>query len=257
MALLDAVAGAAYVGRGLGTWRRRPGLMLLGAVPALLVALVVLGALVALLANLGDLVAWATPFADAWAEAVRGLLRVGLAVLVVIGFLLLASVTFTALTLLVGDPFYARIWRETEAALGGPVPSSGLSAWRSAADSLVLLAIGLATAVGVLLVGLLPVVGAVVGGVVGLAVSGWLLAGELLARPLEARGLDRVARRAVLRGQRARVLGFGVATQACFLVPLGAVAVMPAAVVGSTMLARDLLGEADVMRPAGTDLPPA
>ena len=83
--------------------------------------------------------------------------------------------------------------------------------------------------------------GAVVGGVVGLAVSGWLLAGELLARPLEAHGLDRVARRAVLRGQRARVLGFGVATQACFLVPLGAVAVMPAAVVGSTMLARDLL----------------
>ena len=83
MALLDAVAGAAYVGRGLGTWRRRPGLMLLGAVPALLVALVVLGALVALLVNLGDLVAWATPFADAWAEAVRGLLRVGLAVLVV------------------------------------------------------------------------------------------------------------------------------------------------------------------------------
>ena len=69
VALLDAVAGASYVGRGLGTWRRRPGLMLLGAVPALLVALVVLGALVALLVNLGDLVAWATPFADAWAVA--------------------------------------------------------------------------------------------------------------------------------------------------------------------------------------------
>lgn len=241
MALLDGVAGAAYVGRGLATWRRRPGLMLLGAVPALLVLLVVLAALVALSVNLGDLVAWATPFADGWAEALRGLLRLGLALLVLVGFLVLTSVTFTAATLTVGDPFYARIWRETEAWLGGPVPTSGLSAWRSVADSLVLVALGLATALGVLLVGLLPVVGAVVGAVAGLAVSGWLLAGELLARPLEARGMDRVQRRDLLRGHRARVLGFGMATQACFLVPLGAVAVMPAAVVGATVLARDLL----------------
>jgi len=72
-------------------------------------------------------------------------------------------------------------------------------------------------------------------------VSGRLLAGELLSRPLEARGMDRVARAEVLRRDRASVLGFGVATQLCFLVPLGAVAVMPAAVAGATMLARDLL----------------
>ena len=41
--------------------------------------LAVLAALVGLLVNLGDLVAWATPFADGWAEVLRGLLRLGLA----------------------------------------------------------------------------------------------------------------------------------------------------------------------------------
>ena len=47
-----------------------------------------------------------------------------------------------------------------------------------------------------------------------------------------------------MRRHRARVLGFGVATQLCFLVPLGAVATMPAAVAGSTLLARSLLEDA-------------
>jgi CysZ protein len=45
-----------------------------------------------------------------------------------------------------------------------------------------------------------------------------------------------------MRAHRARVLGFGVATQLCFLVPLGAVATMPAAVAGSTLLAHSLFG---------------
>ena len=65
----------------------------------------------------------------------------------------------------------------------------------------------------------------------------------VLGRPLEARGLDRHARRTLLRAPRAPVLGLGMATQACFLVPLGAVVAMPAAVAGATMLAREVLAE--------------
>jgi CysZ protein len=40
------------------------------------------------------------------------------------------------------------------------------------------------------------------------------------------------------------VLGFGVAVQLCFLVPGGAIVVMPAAVAAATHLTRDLLAEA-------------
>ena len=233
--------GPSYLLRGLGMWRRRPGLMLLGMLPALLVLAVVLAALVGLLLHVGDLVAWATPFADDWAEALRGLLRVGLAVLVVLGFVVVSSLTFTAVTLTVGDPFYERIWVETERMLGGEVPDQGPGFWKSARDGAALAGTGVLLGAGVFVLGLLPVVGTVVGLVLGVAVSGRLLAAELVSRALEARGMDRVARAEVLRRDRGAVLGFGVATQLCFLVPLGAVVVMPAAVVGATVLARDLL----------------
>ncbi|WP_182525209.1 EI24 domain-containing protein [Nocardioides dongkuii] len=232
--------GAAYVARGFGMWRRRPGLMLLGMLPALLVLLLVGAALVTLLFLVDDLVTWLTPFADGWGTW-RDVLRVGLAVLVVGGAVFLASVTFTGLTLAVGDPFYERIWRATEEELGGPVPEGGLGLWRGLRDAAVLAAYGLAVGATLLVVGMLPLVGAVVGATLGFAVSARLLAGELLGRPLEARGLDRTARRQALRGHGRSVLGLGLVTQAAFLVPLGAVLVMPAAVVGATMLARELL----------------
>ena len=83
-----------------------------------------------------------------------------------------------------------------------------------------------------------------VGAVLGFVVTGRVLAGELVARPLEARGLDRAQRTALCRPHRSRVLGFGLATQVFFVIPLGAIVVMPAAVVGATMLGRDLVEHA-------------
>lgn len=232
--------GASYVLKGFSMWRRRPGLMLLGMVPAIIVLVLVVALLVVLIANVADLVAWLTPFADGWGAG-RTLLRAGLALLVVGGAVLLASVTFTGLTLAIGDPFYERIWRETERMLGGEVPEHGVGFWRSLRDAGVLMLAGVAMALGLAIIGFLPVVGAIVGAVLGFVVSARLLAGELISRPLESRGLDRQARKEILAGHGPSVLGLGLATQAFFLVPFGAVAVMPAAVVGSTMLAREVL----------------
>lgn len=90
------------------------------------------------------------------------------------------------------------------------------------------------------LIGLIPVVGSTVAAVLGFLLTARLLARELTSRAFEAHGLPLAARRQLLSSRRWRVLGFGVATQACFLVPLGAIAVMPAAVAGATMLAREL-----------------
>lgn len=236
-------AGPTYLARGFSLWRTRPRLMLLGMLPAVIVFLVLFAALVALLLLVDDLVEWATPFAEGWGTTPRTVLRLGLMVAVLAAAVFVAVVAFVALTLTVGDPFYQRIWRETEAMLGGPVPDGGVGAWRSVRDSAAFVGTSLLAGVGVLLAGLVPFVGPVLGAGLGLVVSGRLLAAELVARPLEARGLDRAARAALLAPHRTRVLGFGVATQACFLVPLGAVVVMPAAVVGSTILARDVLAD--------------
>jgi hypothetical protein len=49
-------------------------------------------------------------------------------------------------------------------------------------------------------------------------------------------------RRLALRTRTSLALGFGVAVFVCFLVPFGAVLVIPAAVAGATLLARGVLG---------------
>ncbi|UUW89240.1 EI24 domain-containing protein [Pimelobacter simplex] len=233
--------GVGFLLRGLRMWRERPRLMLLGIVPALIVAVLVGAALVTLVFVADDLIDWATPFADGWGDAPRGLFRGALYLLVLVGAGMLAIVTFTGLTLAVGDPFYEKIWKEVELSLGGDVPERGVGWVRGAIDGLVLVGLGIVTAVGVFVIGLLPVVGSVVGAVLGLVVAGRLLAGELVSRALEARGMDRAAQAALLRPHRGAMLGFGVCVQACFLVPGGGILVMPAAVAGATYLAREAL----------------
>jgi len=241
---MEAFAGGVgHLARGFGMWRRRPGLMLLGMVPALIVFLLLAAALFVLLWKVDDLVDWATPFADDWGTTARTVLRIGLMLACLAAAVFLAAVTFVGLTLAVGDPFYERIWRETEVMLGGPVPDRGLGLLRSVGDSAMFIGVSVLCGAALLVVGFLPVVGPLLGAALGLVVSGRLLASELISRPLEARGLDRAARRELLREHRGAMLGLGLATQAFFLIPLGAILVMPAAVVGSTTLARELLAE--------------
>jgi CysZ protein len=233
--------GVGLLLRGQRLWRRRPGLMLLGLVPALVVAVAMVALFVTLAVYVDDLVAWATPFADGWSSGVRAFARVLVELVLLVGAGFLLVISYTGLTLAVGDPFYERIWLAVEQELGGDVPTSGVGWLRGALDGLVLVAFGLLASAVVFVLGLLPVVGAVIGAVLGVVVSGRLLAGELVSRGLEARGMDRRARRALLQRHQGSLLGFGVAVQVCFLVPLGAVLVMPGAVAGATYLAREAL----------------
>jgi len=236
--------GARTLLGGFGWWRSRPATMLLGLVPAALVGLVLVAGLIALGVSLPGLTTAATPFAEGWIPVWRDFLRLGVGTAMFGGALIIAVVSFTALTLVVGDPFYERIWRRVETDLGGAVPEGGAPFWGSVVDGLALVGKGILVAILAGLVGLIPVVGSVAGFITGVLFTGWLLADELSSRAFAARGMPRVERRAVLRAHRARTLGFGVATQLFFLVPLGAVVVMPAAVAGSTVLARSLLERA-------------
>jgi CysZ protein len=244
--------GVALLGRGFAYWRRRPGMMALGLVPAAIVAALFLSGLVALGVFLPDLTEAVTPFADGWPALWVTAIRFAVGTAAFGGALVLAAVSFTALTLFIGEPFYDRIWRTVESDLG----SSGIDAdygfWRSFADTVTLLARGLGVAITAAVIGLIPVVGGALGTIFAVSFTGWLLTDELTGRALTARGISRPARRKLMRRHRGRVLGFGVATQLCFLIPLGAVATMPAGVAGATLLARSLLDVADGNRlPSG------
>ncbi|WP_405116012.1 EI24 domain-containing protein [Micromonospora sp. NBC_01405] len=240
-------SGVGLLLRGLGLYVRSPGLMLLGIVPALLSGALFVGAFATLVYFVDDLAALVTPFADDWSATARGLVRViaGLAFLGVGG--LLGVLTFTAVTLVIGDPFYEKISERVEERYGGTPGAVEVPFWsslrRSLVDSLRLVAISVLVGIPLFAAGFIPVVGQTVVPVIGAAVGGWLLALELTGAPFSRRGLRLPDRRARLKVDRPTTLGFGVAVFVCFLIPLGAVLIMPAAVAGAALLTRRSLGQ--------------
>ncbi|MFF5784470.1 EI24 domain-containing protein [Streptomyces sp. NPDC012693] len=234
------VQGQKWVGRH-GRWFG------FGLLPGLVTLVLYAGALVGLGYGADDLAAWATPFADDWSSPWIGVLRGTLTALVFVFGLFLAVVTFTAVTLLIGQPFYESLSEAVDRSEGGEVPESGLPLWRelwiSARDSLrVLVRVAF---FGILLFacGFIPVVGQTVVPALGFCVSGFFLTQELTSVALQRRGVEFKERLGLLRGRRTTVLGFGVPLTLSFLVPFVAVLLMPGAVAGATLMARDLLGE--------------
>lgn len=245
--LSELLAGASILLRGFATWSRDPGLMVLGAVPALIVGLVMLGLLVLLGFQVGGWATALTPFADGWDELWRGVLRTALALGILVGAVVLCVLTFAAVTLTVGEPFYERISRAVEARLGGVVEAPDGGFWRSVGsglrDAIVLVGMAVGTAAVVFVVGLIPLIGTPLGLVTGAVLGGRALANELTGIAGDARGMTLAERRALLAAHRWRSLGFGMVAYLLLLVPGLAVVATPAAIVGGTLLVRDLRGE--------------
>jgi CysZ protein len=246
----DFVTGVSFLLRGLGTYARSPGMMLLGLLPAVIsFTLLVLSFLGMFRYWAPDLAELVTPFADGWAAGARDAVRVLATGAILLVWVVLSILLFTALTLTVGQPFYEAISKKVEDRLGGVPGEINVSFWktlpRSILDSVRLLVFALFVAVFVLLIGVIPVVGQIGAAVMGALLGGWLLAVEITSVPFERRGLKLRDRRRTLKSRRAMSLGFGVATFVCFLVPLGAVLMMPAAVAGGTLLSLRLLGQPD------------
>lgn len=245
----DLGAGLSHLIKGQ-RWVVRHGRWLgIGLIPGLITLVVYAGALIALGYGADDLADWATPFADDWSSPWLGLLRNTLTVLVFAFGLFLAVITFTAVTLLVGQPFYEALSEEVDRAEGGEAPESGLPLWRelwiSARDSVRILVRVALYAVLLFALGFVPVAGQTVVPLLGFCVTGYFLAEELTAVALQRRGMVLKDRLVLLRGRRLLILGFGVPLGLAFLVPFVAVFLMPGAVAGATLLARELVGDDD------------
>ncbi|WP_324789773.1 EI24 domain-containing protein [Streptomyces sp. H51] len=245
----DLGVGFGYLLKGQ-RWAARNGRQYgFGLLPGLITLVLYAAALVALALWGDDVVAWATPFADDWDSPWGGLFRGFLTAVLFALALLLAVVTFTAVTLLVGQPFYESLSERVDRDVSpdGSAPESGLPLWRelwiSARDSLRIVV--RAALWGILLFGLgfVPFVGQTVVPVIGFFVTGFFLTEELAAVALQRRGVELRERLTLLRSRKTLVWGFGTPLGLSFLVPFVAVFLMPGAVAGATLLARDLLGE--------------
>ncbi|WP_078893644.1 EI24 domain-containing protein [Streptomyces sp. CT34] len=243
----DLVAGMRYLGRGQ-RWAASHGRWWgFGLLPALIALVLYAAALVVLAVGSGDLAAWATSFADGWGSPWQGLLRGLFVALLLAGGLTLSVLTFTAVALLIGDPFYESLSEKVEESEGHCPPGPGRPLWREIAVALrdmvhVLLR---AAGFGVLLflLGFLPLVGQTVVPAVGFCVSGFFLAVELTTAAMQRRDVPVRERLRLLRGRTALAVGFGTPLVLLFLIPFVAVVLMPGAVAGATLLVRDLVPE--------------
>lgn len=239
------LSGVRLLGRGLALYGRAPRVLLLGLIPVAIAAVIFLAGFAVLVYFIDELAGGATWFAEDWSETSRGLVRLlaGAAILGV-GVLLLV-LTFTQFTLFIGEPWYERISQRVEDWCGGAPAEVEVGFWRGLlrdlADSARLLAVTASIGVFLFVAGFLPMVGQTVVPILGASVGGWFLALELASIPFTRRGLRLPDRRRALRAHRPEALGFGTAVFLCFLVPGGAVLLMPAAVAGGTLLARRVL----------------
>jgi CysZ protein len=254
----DLTAGMRYLGRGQrwvlghGRWFG------FGLLPALVALVLYVAALTALAFYADDIAAWATPFADGWDGLWRDSLRVLFAVLLWLGALLLSVLTFTAATLVIGDPFYEKLSEQVEESEGGapsgPDRPMWAEVWISLRDSLYVLWRMLLFTVPLFFLGFVPAIGQTVVPALGFAVSGFFLTLELVSVAMQLRGIPVRERLRILRTRKALALGFGVPLVLAFLVPLVAVLLMPGAVAGAALLVRDLTdadGRREEQDPAG------
>ncbi|MEU1295411.1 EI24 domain-containing protein [Streptomyces sp. NPDC005840] len=220
-----------------------------GLLPGLITLVLYVAALIALAAWGADFVGWATPFADDWSSPWLGLFRGFLTAVLFALCLLLAVLTFTAVTLLIGQPFYdsLSVTVDRDVSPDGTAPESDVPFWRdlwiSARDSVRILVRALVWAVLLFALGFVPFLGQTVVPVIGFFVTGFFLSEELAAVALQRRGVQLRERLVLLRSRKTLVWGFGTPLGLAFLVPFVAVFLMPGAVAGATLMARDLLGE--------------
>ncbi|MFF0491978.1 EI24 domain-containing protein [Nocardia sp. NPDC004068] len=218
-----------------------------GLLPGLITLVLYLAALIALIRYGYDIATAVTGFADHWSGAEP--LRVLVTALLIALALLLAVLSFTAVTLLIGQPFYEALSERVDraAAPNGRAPQSNRPLWQelwiSARDSLRILLRATLWTLLLFALGFLPLLGQTVIPVLAIFVTGFFLTEQLTAMALQRRSIELRERLKLLRSRRMLVWGFGAPLAAVFLIPLIAVFLMPGAVAGATLLVRDLVGE--------------
>jgi uncharacterized protein involved in cysteine biosynthesis len=199
-ALRRLATGARYVPTGLFFLVRHPRLWPLAALPSILVAVCLVLGLAGGAAIANDAAARVIPpeLSGWFAAALRSLVALG----VVMSTLLVGI----ALALLLTAPILDRLSCRVERTVTGVVASSGRG-WRwEMAQSLLGALYFVLISPGIFLLGLIPLVGPLIGGVWG----AHALAMDQTDGPLARRGLDFKSRRAWHRRWRAESLGFGM-----------------------------------------------
>ncbi|MGA9854182.1 MAG: sulfate transporter CysZ [Gammaproteobacteria bacterium] len=230
--------GAGCLFRGFG-FLLRPGIKRHVIVP-LLINVVLFGCALAYAANHFD--TWLqhlTAGLPAWLSWLASLLWLlfAFAALVVLFY------TFTLVANLIGAPFNSFLSARVQALVTGERPDSGRGLAGDIVISLrdelrrILYILWRAILIGLLglLLFFIPLF-SILTPLLWLLFTAWMLAMQYSDYPLSNHGVDFTAQRPLLKQQRNRLFGFGIATALCTLIPVMNFIIMPAAVAGATLL---------------------
>lgn len=227
--------GASYVLTGL-RWLPRPQLRRFVALPLFINSVFFGGLIIWGAQEFGVFLDWALGYLPTWLDWLRWLLWP----VFVITVLLVVFYTFTLAANLIASPFNGLLSERVEA-LARPqyTAPQGSALWqemlRAPFTELVKLGYFLVRALPLLVLFLLPGVNAAAP-FLWLAFSAWMLALQYADYPLGNHGLRFREQRRLLGQRRVLVLGFGSAVLLLTLIPIVNFLVMPAAVIGATLL---------------------
>lgn len=228
-------------------WRLTPKTMMLGIIPVVIVSAIFYALLVTVLVTLTQTIDDWTPWADGWPPVVAMLVRTAITIGVTVGLLFIVNASIIWVATTVFAPMYDRLWAGVELRRTGGVPHERYGFGASFADGFRLIVWTVMGSIVGALIGLVPIVGSFVGAFVAMLIAGWGLAVDMTSRALTNRGMQRAERKQLLRTQRARVLGFGLAAQLGTMIPLVQIVTLPTAVAGGTTLAQDLLAQQNLI----------
>jgi CysZ protein len=243
----DFFAGIGMLGKGFRMYARRPGILLLGLVPAFIAFVLLAAAVVAVVYFVGPEAHFVTWFAHGWSDSARKVVEDLAEVLIVAASVLLSVVTFTAVTLAIGEPFYDKISEQVEKEYGGLPEATVNPTWykeiaRGVVEGVRLVVFSAIIDMLLFAAGFIPAVGQTVVPVVGALIGGWILSLELTGSAFARRGMKLRERRRMLRKHRMLAIGFGAPVFVMCLVPFLGILVMPAAVAGATLVTRRMYG---------------
>jgi CysZ protein len=226
--------GAGYLTRG-ARLLTHPSLRLFVLIP-LAINILIFGSLIGIgFSYMSDLMDWMLSLIPAWLDFIEWILwpLIGITVSLITGYL------FTTFALIIASPFNALLAEKAEELITGrrvdSLEGAGaalLAVPRGVLREITKLLYYLPMALFVLLISFIPGVGAVA----WLLLGAWMMSIQFVDYPMDNHQMSFAEVKAAVRSRRLSSMGFGGLVALCAGVPLVNFFVVPAAVVGATLL---------------------
>ncbi|MEZ5502683.1 MAG: sulfate transporter CysZ [Halioglobus sp.] len=226
--------GASYLARG-ARLLNHPSLRPFVLIP-LLINILIFGSLIGLgFSYISDLMDSLLSYIPGWLRFIQWILWP----LIMLTVGLISGYFFTTVALIIASPFNALLAEKAEELITGRrvnslegIRAAVLAVPRSILRELVKLLYYIPMAVLVLLLSFIPGVGAAA----WLLLGAWMMSIQFVDYPMDNHQLDFAEVKAAVRSRRLSSLGFGGVVALCTSIPLVNFFVVPAAVVGATLL---------------------